>query len=303
MEPAESGCPGADHGDQLGGNTALAFLEATIPRIDLAILPLLAASTVGVARAECIEPASSVRLVLSLEDAEAAFSTLDLDGFQQAMDESAVLVPCLDVVVPRPTAARYHRLQGLRAWLVRDDDRASRAFLSARRVEPAYRFGTDLVPEGHPTRTAYMSLPMDDAILEDLAPTPSGAFLVDGRREDRKPSNLPTMVQLIDDAGKVRWTRYTWPGDPLPPFPPDMMAEAQGHPWRVPLIVTSATSAVAAGTLYALASRSFNKWNDPNTPEDEGDRYRAQTNGLFAGSVGTGALAIGAGIGAAWTFR
>lgn len=231
----------------------------------------------GQARAECVEAATTVRLVLSLEDAESASGKLDLEVSQGSMDSSAELV--------------------------RDEERAGLAFLAARRIEPSYRFPTDLVPQEHPTRTAYMGLPLDEAILADLEAIPRGAVLVDGRRDTQRPTNLPAMVQLVDDGGAVRWTRYAWPGEPLPPYPDDLVAVKEGHPWRVPLLVTSGASVVAAAVLYGAAASSHARWEDPQQQVDDEDALRRQNNTLFGGSLGVGALAIGAGVGAAWTFR
>lgn len=271
------------------------------PCVGLLVSLVLVVPRVG--RADCVEPITSVRLLLTIEDAEAAFGRLDLDAFQSRVDESALLLPCLSETASRPLAARLHRLQGLRAWLLRDTTRAEQAFLSSRRIEPSYRFPTELVPEQHPTRESYLALPLDEGGVVEL-PTPSvGSLMVDGRVSHQRPLPGPSVVQWIADSGAVNWTQYSWEATELPPFSVLAVEPASPDRWRVPLLVAAGSSLLVSGTLYALAASSHSRWEDPATPASETDRLRSQTNGLWVGSMGAGGLALGAGAAAAWTFR
>ena len=102
----------------------------------------------------------------------------------------------------------------------------------------------------------------------------------------------------------MRWSRYLWPGTPLPDWPADMLPPGRAeHPWRVPLLATAAGSAVVSGTLYGLAALSHARYEDPATPRGQLDGLRSRNNGLLVGSAGAGGLALGAAAGAAWTFR
>lgn len=268
----------------------------------VALLPLWAWSSA--AAAQCVDGATTAALVVVLEDAEAAYGRLALDAFQAATDEAASMIPCLEAVVPRATAARYHRVQGLRAWLVRDEDRAQKAFLASRVIERAYRFPMELVPEEHPTRQAFMALALDQVVTEPVTVPGGAALVVDGRETVERPVNLPALLQLVDAEGGLRWSVYADPGTELPPWPVDLAVVAPlRDPWRVPLVVGSAGAALVSGTLVGLASISAGRYDDPATPADQLDGLRARTNGLLVGASVAGGVAAGAAVGVAWTFR
>ena len=256
-----------------------------------------------VARAACVDGASTARLVVVMEDAEAAFARLDLDGFQAAVDEGAALVPCLEATLSRAQVARYHRLQGLRAWLVRDTERSQRAFLAARTIEPAWRFPVELVPEQHPTRAAYMALPLEELSMQAVE-VPEGARLyVDGRVAQERPGNLPSLLQLEDGEGALRWSVYAGPGEALPAWPAGLDGTGEAPAWRMPLVVGSVGSALASGVLLGLAATSAARYEDPQTPLSSLDGLRNRTNGLLVASAVTGGLAVGGAVGVAWSFR
>lgn len=254
-------------------------------------------------RTDCVERASSARLVLVLEDAEAAFARLDLEGFQAATDEAATLVPCLEATLSREQAARYHRVQGLRAWLVRDLDRSRLAFLAARAIQPDWRFPVELVPEDHPTREAYMALPLEELVTAPVDVPDGARLVVDGRVSTLRPVNLPAVLQLQDELGGLRWSVYAGPGEALPDWPQDLAAGRDRHPWRIPLVAGSAGSAALSGVLVALAAGSAARYHDADTPVEALDGLRTRTNGLLVASAAAGGLALGAGVGAAWSFR
>ncbi|MCK6506750.1 hypothetical protein L6R53_25835 [Myxococcota bacterium] len=268
----------------------------------VALLPLGAWSSA--AAAQCVDSATTAALVVVLEDAEAAYGRLELEAFQSATDEAASMIPCLEAVVPRATAARYHRVQGLRAWLVRDEERAQQTFLAARLIERAYRFPVELVPEEHPTRQAYMAMALDQVVTEPVAVPEGASLVVDGRETGERPVNLPALLQLVDGEGALRWSVYADPGTALPPWPLDLVAEPQARDrWRAPLILGSVGAAVVSGTLVGLAGSAAQRYADPATPVDQLDGLRARTNGLLVGASVAGGVAAGAAVGAAWTFR
>lgn len=148
------------------------------------------------AAAACLGPAPGGQLVVTMEDAEAAYGQLDLGAFQAAMDEGASMIPCLDGLLGRGEVARYDRLAGLQAWLGRTQERSEAAFLAARLIEPGYRFPTTLVPEDHPTRQAYAALPVESVLRSPVEVPAGGHLVVDGREAQERPTNVPSLVQL-----------------------------------------------------------------------------------------------------------
>ena len=72
-------------------------------------LPVLLAASIA-ARAECPEPVDPARLEERLAAAEVRYAALEGERFAAEMDETALLVPCLDGLVPPAVGAEIERL-------------------------------------------------------------------------------------------------------------------------------------------------------------------------------------------------
>jgi hypothetical protein len=167
------------------------------------------------AHAACEEGISITRLRLLMRQAEEAYRELDIEGFRTSLDAASTELPCLDTALSIPDIARYHRLQGLLASVVRDQSRAQAAFLSSRALEPAYRLPLDMVPAEHPTRLDYAALPLDSVRWEPLPAPLEGTVQIDGTEQLQRPLNRPAIVQRFDDAGAVIDGAYLWPEESL----------------------------------------------------------------------------------------
>jgi hypothetical protein len=271
------------------------------------MLLLLAAAAWG----DC--PATSADLLDTLIEAERAFGQLELDAFRVATAAATADVACLDEVLPRPVAARLHRIEGLRAFVLDDDAvAASAAFASARAIEPSYRFPEALVPTGHPVRERYEQQDPKSG-GESAVPAPAdGQIEVDGVPGAGLPRTRPSVVQWVRADGSVPASAYLRPGEALfdyPPAPTGSGSGVAGLPGSegptakrahtsVPMAVGAGVMLLAAAGAYAVAADARGDYLADDATLDELDPLRSRTNTFFAGAVGLGTAGVGLGVGA-----
>lgn len=236
--------------------------------------------------------ASVPELVAALDEAEAAYTSLDLEHFRIATDRSGALIECLNVPLSPAEAARYHRLQGLRADLTRDPARAQQAFAASRRLEPDYQLPDTLLPPEHPLRLTYGAMPLDSIVTEPLPPPRRGQLVVDGADNAERPANVPAVIQWEDSDGTVGWSDYVWPEERATGYP------AQTGAARRALLITGAATALASGASYLVALQASQRYHDLSTPIADVDRLRATTNTGMWLSIGGGVTATGVLVGA-----
>ncbi len=248
---------------------------------------------VASAFADC--SASTADLTLTLEDAEAAFASLDIVAFRAATDRANADVRCLTEVAPRPMVARLHRLQGLRWWADGDLARARASFSAALAIEPAFSFPEALVPAGHPVLAEFeASAALADSTV--AVPAPAGAALwFDGRSQDARPEARATLAQLVADEGAVRASALLWPGEPLFPY---AVEERRPKGPNLPLAVGAGVSLTASAVCLGLAAANYDTFHDPSTPAGELPGLQNTTNTLYVSGLGAGVLALGVGAGA-----
>lgn len=275
---------------------------------------LLAVSTT--AHAECEQPISTADIQSILERAESTYTALDVPAFQATIDELATGLACLDEPMPRYLAASVHRWVGLRAFIDREPERSTRAFVAARSIEPAYTFPEAVVPAGNPLLSTYAAIPTEAGSSVELPVPVEGHYLLDGRAGTQRPTAWPVIFQRVGTDGQVQHTAYVWNGDPIPglgvpaPAPVAEPDPAQPIPLATPstpaaaddrdgprwgLLGSAGASLVAAGALYGVASVSHNKWGDPDTDPVDKPSLRTTTNACFVGSIALGATGLGLG--------
>ena len=288
-------------------------------------LPVLLAATIA-ARAECPEPVDPTRLEERLAAAEVRYAALEGERFAAEMDETALLVPCLDGLVPPELAARYHRLQGLRLYASRSEERARQAFAAARAAAPEIELPEALVPPGHALRELW-AIALPDGPTAAIAPPASGGVVFDGRPGERRPEAHPALVQLVDAGGAVLASAWLEPSDPMIPYEPVRWWGARGAPPRpaqrsdpavgranttrpterwgdrgapprpgnTALLVGGGAAAVVGGALYGIAAARAAAFEGPKPPDygvDDLRAYRRATNTLVVGSGVAGGLAV-----------
>lgn len=266
---------------------------------------------IGSAWAVC--PATSANLAESLEAAEAAFADMDTAAFLTATNRVTAEANCLAESTPRSVIARLHRVEGLRAFVDKDNDRAARAFAAGRSIEPAYTFPEQLVPAGHPVRTQYTTL-NPDAGGSTAVPAPASGYLAfDGRTTTARPNGRPTLAQLVGDDGGVAQSRYLWPDDPMFDYL-GVTSTVAATDAATPLGTTAAPSrkkgpnvglAIAAGTTLAagaaswlVAKNAHDEYYAADVDVTQLDALRARSNAFSWLAVGAGVAGVGLGVGA-----
>lgn len=255
----------------------------------------------SVASAAC--PSSSVDVLLAVEHAEASFIALDLEAFRRTTDSLDVELSCLTDSLPREVIARVHRMEGLRAFVDGNQDKAVAAFASARAIQPNYRFPEAMVPRGHPVSQRYDEQDPSDGGARPLPPPADGSIQVDGRPASALPTTRPSVVQWHRADGSIPDSRYLWPGGEMFDYPTASRTPLQTAPPVLdrparssrPLAIASGVALVGAAGLYAVAATSRSQYFDDAATADDLDALRARTNNTFYGSVGLGAVGLGLG--------
>jgi hypothetical protein len=257
------------------------------------VLASLASSLPGRAWAEeCMSAAKSSEIAAKLAEGEAALARADADGFQFALEEVTLLLPCLGDTLPTPTAAQLHRLTGIQSWGAGNAEAAKEAFRAARVLDPTYHFPESLFAAQHDVRAAYESIASTD-YRDKAAPEPkNGLVAFDGRISKLRPADRTTVMQLLTVSQQVAQTNYLRPEQPLPLYPAIPKT-------RNALIVTTIASAITAGALYGAAWATRDAFDHENADYTLADlqSFRTQTDVLLVGSAAFSAVTLGTGVG------
>ena len=270
---------------------------------------ILAVST-GRAETACQQPTAARDLLAQVEIAEQSAGR-DAQRFGGASEAIEAQLPCVERIVNPQLAARLHRVEGLRAFVAGDRQRAIGAFAAAQRIEPDFRFPEAVFPSAHPVPRLWEQAAGIPREVEPVAVPDSALLWLDGVVGTARPTMIPAVVQLQARDGAVLATAYAWPGEPLPV--PPVVAAARSirmdpgntitvpsdHHAHVPLAVGAGLSALAAAGSYAIAWGAARDYRDNPHTDAELDRLRARANSLVYVSVGLGAMTGGLGLGAA----
>lgn len=258
--------------------------------------------------AECIARTSTADLSASLTAAETAFEKRDKPGVIAADDRARESLPCLRDAVTPAVAARYHRVDGLRSFLLQDEGAAIRSFAAARSIEPAYVLPASLLPTAHPARVIYDMAPVAVASFAPL-PEVAGVLRLDGRDLTARPTDRPVIFQLFDEAGAVVTTFCLQATDPLPPLPaPKAVATAPASDPvplppapvvrkgpNVPLLAGAAGGLVVSGVLYGIAASVRGEYDTTEHTAANATRLEelyGANHGLVIGSAAAAGVSV-----------
>ncbi len=158
-------------------------------------------------------------LLSSVERAETAHASVDIDALHTAADEVRERLPCVGEPLAPSDAARVHRVEGIARFAGGDREGAAMAFAASRKLEPDWMFPVEQVPEGHPLRVVYSELSLAGAAYAGLPTPPVGTVWVDGAIRRGRPRDWPAILQVVDEGG-VLLGAYLWPDDPVPDLGP-----------------------------------------------------------------------------------
>lgn len=279
------------------------------------MIGLLLASS---AWADCVGmPTNNASLQRQVESAYFSFVELDDTGFEAYRKSAVDSVFCLEELVHPHLAAEFLRLEGVRAFTAGEEGFASAAFRAAQTLEPAHRLPTTLAPPGGPLHTLYTGAATLPVIPWDL---PQGGFrtYVNGIPSSTAPNGI-AIVQIVRNDGTLAFSGIVTRREDLPPPLLAELARLREDPVvpspqpigvapvpvpvpvepdpdrgsRVPAVVGTAVCALAAGALFGGSAWSRLRYDAAPTAA-----RRKQTNAMFLGSVGTGAITVGVGIAA-----
>jgi hypothetical protein len=264
---------------------------------------------------DCAERTSSGDISLALEGAEARFAARDKDGVFTFADTARAAIPCLRDELGVSISARFHRLQGLRAFLNKDNERAGLWFAASRQVQPDAVLSESLVPPGHPLQGIFdgAGAPVD---VERLGTPAEGRLRFDGADGTDRPVKRPTIFQYIDGSGTVKRSALLDVGDPTPVdgisfAKPSArggaagVGAAGGRTAKIALLSGSGAALVASVVTFGLAHGAQNRYDDTAvTAKNKGkleqlyksNRTLGVVSGVSAGvavSLGVGAVFVG----------
>ncbi|RME22682.1 MAG: hypothetical protein D6798_15240 [Deltaproteobacteria bacterium] len=271
----------------------------------------------------CSARVTTADLDAALALAESAYADADLPALEAATAHAAELLPCVDAIVSRELAARYHRVAGLQAFVEGQEDAAERAFAAARAIDPSYRFPPELVPPGNPVLDHYRAIPVDAPKTLPVPAPAEARIYFDGVETLQRPLSWPSVVQLAEDDGTVIATAWVEANGELPAYRPEGVAvaappsdlpatadaatdlaatpspspgpSAMSRKW--PWVAGSAAMAVTTGALFAASRSAASTYYDPQTTgEEELSTLRSRANGLLFASAGTAAATVGLGV-------
>jgi hypothetical protein len=222
-----------------------------------------------IARAgDCPTSHSTGQISARLQAAESALKALDGDGFSLAMEEVAIMLPCLSATPSPDLSAQLHRMRGLELYSARKEDAARHAIRAAKVLRPDFNFPDGFFPEGHALPDFWAAVPID-APAHTSAPVPRDAAVsFDGLQTLDRPSDRATIFQRQSLSGAVQTTQYLMPKDPLPSY--------RSIPrQRNRLIAASIVTGVVAGSSYALGWQSRQRFM-----EDDAQHTRAELSRL-----------------------
>ncbi len=261
-------------------------------------------SVSGIASAGC----DVAQLDEAIDHAESAFAELRVDDFEVSIDQIDLMLECLEGPVVPETAARLHRIQGIVKYAVGDERRATSSLMAARRLDPGHPIPDSLVPPDHPVRQIYDNVDLGQDPTTDVPEPKSGWLAFDGERGLGRPLERATVVQVFKEDGRAVTARYSFPGDPMPPYPgfrssmsADMLGvDAVAEPSRrtpVGLFVAGGVMlAAGAGGLF-MANAQDQAMDDATTVQELDAAFGRQKTFGYAGYalVGTGLVGIGLG--------
>lgn len=265
------------------------------------------------ARAElCERSTSTVDVDGHLAAAEAHYWALKQESFEAEASAAEETLRCMGEPVTLALVARLHRVEGLRAWLRHDAEATSRAFATAKWLDPGYSFPPELegvagggdVPAEAPERAIYNRVLGEAPRSAPVAPPASGTFTFDAQLGLHRPVERGTVFQQLDTADHPLVTRYLAASDALP-----VVGMEAAKPTRRPVAQWAAGGAsaglLAAGAVLYGTGRwgwgqdAYTNLANTNPPEAEGyywgELYPRMAVGVGLAAVG-GAGLVGTGI-------
>lgn len=245
------------------------------------------------AQAACENAISSIDVARAISVSEVSFIEEKADEFRASRETIQAWIPCLSTPMSSAQVVSLYKMEALHAFLNEDEAGTRAAFRGLLTTSPSYSLSESIAPFDHPLQVTFEAVMSDPSgeVTAIRAPR-SGAVWVDGVEEaEAVPTDRPYLFQYVGEAGDVAISAYMQPGDELPRY-----GRGGGRrDLRAPLLVTAGAAAVVAGGTLWWGIRREAAFKDPQTPQEDLDAIRRQTNALGAISLGAGLVAAGSG--------
>lgn len=247
----------------------------------------------------CDTPTTNEDVIQALQAAISAYQGVDVEAFEASSTQAEAAARCLREAMTPPTAAEFHRVRGLLAFVQRRRDAAELRFAAARVLEPDFTFPTSVVPEGNAALEYYGAITPSEETLTKVPPPKHGSIRLDGSTSRMRYAPLPVTAQFLDERGNVTETLLLRGGDPLPDY--EIGRERKRGP-NLPLLLIGGGLGLASGALAVTSRVSYGAYKDPSLTDTAAlESKRKQINTAANASVVTGL--VGAGFGAAAIIR
>lgn len=253
-------------------------------------------------------PASPPMMTGMAQTAEADFSDLNSDGFNEARARMLEAASCLDSAPSPSDAIEVHRVEALAAFMAGDENATRLSLHAMLEVDATATLSLDLAPEGHRLRILLeeaRELPSSNLIPSEVAPPCS--LVVDGTRATTRPSNRPALVVVQGPGGRVVGSELLAAGENLMVYCEGPVLLHSRRTW--PLWVATGGAAALSGGLWtatllnAERAESIQDLIHANAPEEvigmtppEIDAARVRRDRLSAAAKATTGLAAGLGL-------
>jgi len=265
------------------------------------LVALMVGLAVDSAAKECIHSAFLDDISALITESETEYPKFEAGAFPEVSFRVVDEIVCLEGLADPLFVARAHRVLALRARVVdRDDVRARQGFAAARRLDPNYVMPTQMVAIRDPERAEYLAIPVEMITTTTVHQPTEASVWFDGEQTRERPSNVPTLMQLTNQAGQVVESHYLWPSDPTPAYLKVSTAVSvsqarEGKPAKVAFVATSAGIAGAGAAL--LLGGSLDKGSvcaSLNSDECVGAANRRVLAGAVLSGVGLVGVTTGA---------
>ena len=258
----------------------------------------------------------SADIVRQLDSAMAAFVEMDQSGFDTALAAARADLSCLAEPISAPTAAQFHRMIALEAYLSGNTDDTKAAFFAALAIQPAYLLPTEIAPPGHPLQKQFDAARLEAQATTNPVELAVGYTLkIDGYTKQNDPVGRMRIAQLIAPTGKVDWTHWLGqhaalpdlgsaaptkatettpaiqPQAVLPTAPPTPTAKQEG---KTGMWAAAGSTAFLSGLAYAVAVNARNQFDDPQTAGEalDGLYLRTNTSVIISGVFATASVGL-----------
>lgn len=161
---------------------------------------------------------SAGTLLSALSKAESAFADMDEAAFKIARTEARASFDCLDDRLTTDQVVALHIHEALAAFLDGKEPETIQSLQAATRVYGGDALPSRVAPSGTALRDLYddawHDIPRD---TETFAIPKRTSVYVDGKRTTSRPLRTAALIQLEDSNGKLLYTGYLHPDEPLPP--------------------------------------------------------------------------------------